>query len=474
MRTKQTTQPEFVFQLPSAAKVTREYFARYEWISECLDGHPEIVDRVHRDLRKPLARAEPKGPQGRACSFASDTVLRLCLVKVLENLSFRGTVVRVDDSPRLREFTRIHNGRMMDFSTFCVLANAIRPKTWKAINELLAQAAVAEGLITGQMLRIDTTATESNIHWPTDSGLLWDTYRVLERIVQGIRQIHPGLVSDKRLHAKRAKQLHGRISRASRHRSAKSKKEQKRLYGRLITLVEGILDWLPTLCERVRRDAPELGISVHDLLAMDAHVQEIERLLPLGRQAVDQARRRVIHGEQVPNDQKLFSVFEPHTELLKRGRAGKDVEFGHMISIQQVEGKFITDYAVCEKKPVEYEMVDGAIESHVRLFGHAPDVLAADKGYWESSFKTERLSWQIPLVSIGKKGARTEEERAHERSLPFRLAQNFRAGVEGSISFLKVTLGLWRCMNKGFDHFISTVASTVFAHNLLILARGPG
>lgn len=189
---------------------------------------------------------------------------------------------------------------------------------------------------------------------------------------------------------------------------------------------------------------------------------------------MEQARRRVLDGESVPNDEKLFSIFEPHTELLKRGRAGKEVEFGHMISIQQVEGKFITDYEVFEKKPVEYELVDGAIESHRQLFGKAPDVFAADKGFWESPLATERLGWQVPLVAIGKKGKRTAEETAHERSLPFRLAQNFRAGVEGSISFLKVVLGLWRCMNKGFEHFVSTVGATVFAHNLLNLARGAG
>ncbi len=474
MRTKQNSQPEFVFQLPSAARVTREYFARYEWISECLDGHPKIVDRVHRDLRKPLAKARRRGPQGRACSFTSDTVLRLCLVQVLENLSLRRTVVRVDDSPRLREFTRIHNGRMMDFSTFCVLANAIRPTTWKAINDLLARAAVAEGLITGEMLRIDTTATETNIHWPTDSGLLWDAYRVLERNVQRIREIHPALLSIKRLQRKLAKRLHQRITMTSRHKTAKSREERKRLYGRLIGLVERILDWLPSFCGRVRVEAGKTSDFALNIASCEALVQEIEHFLPLGRKAVDQARRRVLEGGQVPNDEKLFSIFEPHTELLKRGRAGKEVEFGHMIAIQQVEGKFITDYEVFEKKPVEYELVDGAIESHKQLFGRAPDVFAADKGFYESGFKTERLSWEVPLVAIGKKGNRTVEERAHERSLPFRLAQNFRAGVEGSISFLKVVLGLWRCMNKGFDHFVSTVGATVFAHNLLNLARGVG
>ncbi|MCP4038477.1 MAG: ISNCY family transposase [bacterium] len=474
MRTKQNTQPEFVFQLPSSAKVTREYFAAYDAISQILVEHPEIVTRVHRDLRKPLTKAKRRGPQGEACRYSSDTVLRMCLVKALENVSYRRAVVRVDDSPRLRAFTRIHNGPMLDFSTFCVLANAISPETWKVLNTRLAEAAASEGLITGEKLRIDTTATETNIHWPTDSGLLWDTYRVLERNVQRIREIHPVLLSDKRLQRKLAKRLHHRITMTSRHKTAKSKAERKRLYERLIMLVERILDWLPTLCERVRGEGARTSHSAFELAAAEALVQEIEHFLPLGRQAVGQARRRVLEGESVPNDEKLFSIFEPHTELLKRGRAGKEVEFGHMIAIQQVEGKFITDYAVFEKKPVEHELVDGALESHQRLFGKAPDVFAADKGFWESPFTTERLGWQVPLVAIGKKGKRTAEEKAHERSLPFRLAQNFRAGVEGSISFLKVMLGLWRCMNKGFKHFASTVGATVLAHNLLNLARGAG
>jgi IS5 family transposase len=474
VRTKQTTQPEFVFQLPSSAKITEDYFARYDFISDFLDGHREIVDRVHRNLRKPLAKAKRKGPQGQACAFSSDTALRLCLVKILEDTTYRGAVVRVDDSPRLRDFTRIHNGPMMSPATFNRLANAIRPATWKAINQLLAKAAVAQGLITGDHLRLDTTAVETNIHWPTDSGILWDVYRVLDRNVQAVRKLHPGLVSDKRLHAMRAKKLHSRISRTARHKTEKSKTERKRNYERMVALVEGILDWLPTLCARVRAEVSRSSLSMLDSLALESRVAEIEEVVPLGRQAVDQARRRVLQGEQVPNDEKIFSIFEPHTELLIRGKANKDIEFGHMINICQVESKFITDYEVFEKKPVEHELINGALDAHKELFGKMPDVLAADKGYWEDAFTTERLRWKVPLVCIAKKGRCSEEERAYERSLPFRLGQAFRAGVEGSISFLKRMLGLWRCMNKGFAHFVSTVGASVFAHNLLILSRAPG
>ena len=95
----QNTQPEFVSQLPSAAKIADDYFHRYVFISDFLDSHPEIEARVHKDLRKPLAMATRKGPQGQACTSSSDMVRRFCIVKVLENTSYRGTVVRVDDSP---------------------------------------------------------------------------------------------------------------------------------------------------------------------------------------------------------------------------------------------------------------------------------------------------------------------------------------------------------------------------------------
>jgi IS5 family transposase len=157
--------------------------------------------------------------------------------------------------------------------------------------------------------------------------------------------------------------------------------------------------------------------------------------------------------------------------LLKRGKAGKPIEFGHMIQIQQVPEKFITDYDVFETKPVEHALLKQALQSHRDLFGSYPDRVTADKGYYESMEAITQIEKTIQVVAIGKKGKRTKEETARENDPLFRLAQRFRAGVEGSISFLKRVLGLSRCFNKGWEHFQATVGTTVFVHNLLILAR---
>ena len=177
MRKKRNSQLEFGFQ-PSNLAVTQEYFARYEGISAILEENPKIVDRVHEDLKRILTRKD-RGGRGRKCEFTTDTVLRILVAQIIEGESLRGIVIRIDDSKYLRRFVRIYNGKMVDFTTLCTLKNAIQPKTWKKVNDLLTQAAAESGAITGGRLRLDTTAYETNIHWPTDSGLLWDTYRVL-------------------------------------------------------------------------------------------------------------------------------------------------------------------------------------------------------------------------------------------------------------------------------------------------------
>jgi len=219
----------------------------------------------------------------------------------------------------------------------------------------------------------------------------------------------------------------------------------------------------------------EQGAYTYDgALVAEAIALDLEHYLPLGHQVLDQAQRRILHGEVVPAAEKLYSIFEPHTEFLVRGKAGKPVEFGHMVLFQQVAEKYITDYEVFARKPDERKLVDPVLESHRGLFGAAPIELSADKGFYESMQKLERLGEKIDVVSIGKKGRRTEQETRREHSAAFRAAQRFRAGIEGSISFLKRALGLARCFNKGWEHFGATVGATVFAHNLLVLARGYG
>ncbi len=469
MRPKKNAQSELNFQ-PSNLKITNEYYTKYDAISAILDDTPGIVDTIHDDLAQALEESAVEDRHGAKFQYTSDTVLRILLCQIIEGCSLREIVIRVDDSNFLRFFVRICNGPMIDFTTLCRLKNQITPETWKQVNEVLTRAAVEARLIDGDRLRLDTTAVETNIHWPTDSSLLWDTYRTLARYIERIREIDPGLVGDRRLLVKKVKKLQQKIARkASKYSSTSA--TLKPLYLQLIRLVENIHEWSGDIATALAHNLARYWYSPLDQATMEFLLQWITHYRVLGEQVIDQARRRIIDQEQVPNKEKIFSIFEPHTELLKRGKAAKPIEFGHMIQIGQVDGKFITEYEVFETKPVEYELIEPALQHHKRLFGDYPDKVAADKGYYESMKQIEHLGKKVEVVGIAKKGKRTEEQTRRETDPAFRHAQRFRAGVEGTISFLKRVLGLFRCYNKGWEHYAATVGATVLAHNLLILAR---
>ena len=227
------------------------------------------------------------------------------------------------------------------------------------MNEALARAAAGCEKISGDELRLDTTAVETNIHWPTDSSLLWDGYRTLGGLIEKTREICPEAVGNGRIHLKRTKRLATRIGRKAQHKGKKAKDLQP-LYRRLIAAVEGICDWSTRVVNHIENKlrggrAPALA---HD---MESLVEQFRHFEALSSHVVWQANERVLHGRQVPNENKLFSIFEEHTELLKRGKAGKDIEFGHMVQIQQTGEKFITDYAVFDTKPVEPALVPSCL-----------------------------------------------------------------------------------------------------------------
>ena len=166
-------------------------------------------------------------------------------------------------------------------------------------------------------------------------------------------------------------------------------------------------------------------------------------------------------------------MFEPHTELLIRGKAGKPVEFGHMVLLQQVENKFVSDYATFDKRPSDELLIDGIIARHEKMFGKKPTNLTGDKGFYKSREKLAELEKVIENVSIAKKGSRTLEELEREHDPIFRKLQRFRAGIEGTISYLKRCYKMFRCLYRSFRTYCSSIGCHIFAHNLVALSLMP-
>ena len=456
MRNKTADQEYLDFSIKSTLKVVQEYRAKYEGIGQILEANPKILDIAHEDFCRVLSKSE----YGRS-GYTSEQILRSIVVMFTEENGYRDTVILVENSEFLRNFIKLGNKVMMDYTFLCKAYSALSEATWKAINEVLSRYAKKEEKITADKLRMDTTAYETNIHYPTDSSLLWDSYRTSARLMKDAadEMRHIGLTH--RFHTKKVRQLALYISRNGGKKEKGVQQKIKSTYRKLIERVK----WIASVGE-----VAEKLLSGGNLKAMTV-AAELKHYLPIEHKIISQAERRVIMGEQVPSTEKVYSLFEEHTELIKRGKAGKPIEFGHKVLLAETGEKFIIHYETMPRQKADTALIKGTLNIHDKIFGSSPAVLAGDKGFYESREQIRNLSKRIETVSICKKGRRTAEEDRRESTEEFKDGQRFRAGIEGTISVLKRAFKLSKCFFRGFKNFASSVGCAVFCHNLVMLAR---
>jgi IS5 family transposase len=453
MRRKSEALLAFEWNNQSLPKVVRQEREKYKGISRILDAHPEILDAVHEDLQR-LSTTGGGFRRGRAGDFTSETILRALVVHAVEGLSLRDTVVRMAESPFLQDFIRTRKLATMDFTFLDKCLRAIQPSTWKRVNALLAKAAVAAGQIDPATVRADTTVVEANIHHPTDSSLLWDVWRVASRLLKRARKIDRRSVPH-RFHSRKIKRLHLSITRFVKSQSPARQRQVRQDFRTLIERTGWIVTNVSAFCTYARHSAS---------LELAAIAAELKAMLPAMKQVVAQAARAQLQGEKVPAAERVFSIFEPHTELILRGRREKPVEFGPKALLVQTPEKFITDYEVYEKQVADNNLTQSVIQRHQALFGITPEVLAADKGFCPDAEEYTQLEKQVGTLAIPKR----LRDFAHALMGAW---QAFRAGIEGTISGLKRAFRLARCFYRQYKGFARAIGLGVLSHNLVVLAK---
>ena len=451
MRRKQEAVLCFESKDDGLPKVVRDYRDRYRAISQVLDDNPEILSAIHKDLQK-LSEGDSQGREG---DYTSENIFRALIVQHLEGLPFRDAIIRIGSDPFLQDFLRMRKRPVMDFTFLDKCFLAIEPKTWKRVNELLGQYGVAQEAVSTNVIRTDTTVVESNIHYPTDASLLWDTWRVASRLLKRAMEIVPGCCPH-RLHDRKVKRLYLYVTR---YMPSKSQSRQRKVKESFRTLIERT-DWLVAVAREFC--AIQGGSRGHSALA--AVALELQAYLPAMQKIVATARRAQVNGETVPASERVFSLFEQHTELIKRGRRQKPVEFGHKILLCESAKKFITDYEVYEKQEADCDLTESVIDRHEKLFGERPEVLAADKGFCPAEAKFQELADRVDTLAIPRR-----MRDFVDKVLAY--WQAFRAGIEGTISGLKRAFRLIRCFFRGFRSFEAAVGLGVFCHNLIVLAE---
>jgi IS5 family transposase len=456
----------------------REHYPLDKLFEEVLGYVPEMApelvkidtyledEKLYRLIKKDLSQRRPKTLQTGRSSTPVDVVLRMLVVKRLYGYSYEETERNVSDSLRLRQFCRVYLNSVPDDTTLIRWANLIQPKTLEKFNQRITHLALERKVTRGRKLRTDGTLVESNIHAPSDNRLLADSVRVLARSAVRGRAIlqAAGKKVEKSFEdfTQTAKRISHQIGETLRTQKEAARLAGRQQYQELIAITEQTIEWAVQTQKQLQKQSQSRAKRL---------AQTLQTFVPGARQVIDQTTHRILQGEQVPAGEKLVSLFEEHTDIIRRGKEAHPVEYGHKIWLNEVEGGIVSHYRILDGNPSDEHQWKPSLKAHLATFKQPPVQASADRGLSSEPNETLAHEMGIQHVIIPKRGYRSKAREKHEHQAWFVKGRKWHAGVEGRISVLKRAHGLGRCLAHGLPGFQCWVGWGVIAGNLAVLGR---
>jgi IS5 family transposase len=416
----------------------------------------ELIEQVFEAQGK---RHEHSATKGRSQTPA-EMVLRLLLLKHVRNWSFDVLEREVRMNLAYRDFARIGLGRVPDAKTLARITQALGGEVVAELHRRLVEIAQERGVVRGRKMRVDTTVVETNIHYPTDSSMLGDGARVLTRTLKKIeQQAGSKLTRNVRDRTRSVNKRVIAIATAGRHKGPEGEEKRKKEYRELLRLSRQILN-----------DAKRVLGAVEEMPRRNRGLRVLsERLATMTtrvRQVVKQAKARIFEGlTQLPG--KIVSLFEPHSEIIRKGKASKPTEFGKLVQLSEAENQIVTHYDVFDQRPSDRELLTDAVAEQRRRLGRVPQLVTADAGYYAQSHERAIEAMGVRWVAVPNRSTHSAERKKKEKSRWFKKAQAWRTGCEGRISVLKRRHGLRRCLYRGVEGMKRWVGLGVMADNLI-------
>ncbi len=425
----------------------------------------ELVATVHDALGKRRAQSRTRGRLG----YPAEVVLRLLLLKHIRHWSFAILEREVRTNLLYRAFTRVGGGNVPDAKTLGRLAQAVGPDVVATLHKRVVVIAAQRQVIQGRKLRVDTTVVETNIHSPTDSSLLGDGVRVLTRLMKKVTAIAGPGGAKLRDRTRSVKYRLLEIGRASRTKGAPRQEKLKALYQRLVATTGRVVGQAKRFAQQIAAGV-KAGVDVTQQAALDGLKKELDVMLPRVRQVIQQTKARVLDGNTRVAG-KLVSLFEPSTEIIRKGKASKPTEFGKLVKIQEAEQQIVTHYEVYAQRPSDTELLVPAIEVHHERLGRVPHLVAADAGFYSAEAETAATALGVKRVSVPNRSTKSAQRKQEQKKRWFKKAQKWRTGCEGRISLLKRRHGLNRCRYRGEAGMQRWVGLGVIGDNLINIGR---
>jgi transposase, IS5 family len=439
---------------------------REDWMKHADEvlADEDIVAAVYEALAKRHRKSRCRGRWG----TPADVVLRLSILKHIRNWSYEVLEREVRANLVYRDFTHVGGSKMPDAKTMGRWGVALGPQVLKQVHERMVKIALEKGVTTGRRMRVDTTVVETDVHHPTDSTLLGDGVRLLTRMMKKITKI-AGVAGTKLRDRSRSVKFRlleiGRVARAK----GSIDQDLKRRYGQLLDATSRVVGQAKRFSAEISQGVKR-AMSVLEQLALEGLRQELDLMTSRVRQVMKQTRARIFRGN-TRSEGKLLSLFEPSTEVIRKGKAGKPNEFGKMVKLQEAENQIITDYEVYARRPYDSDLLIAAIETHQALLGRTPRLVAADAAFYSAKNETAAKAKGVKRVCIPNRSTKSLERKREQRKRWFRNGQKWRTGCEGRISVVKRRHGLDRCRYEGYVGMNRWVGLGVIADNLVNIGR---
>src|SRR5258708_2209946 len=335
-------------------------------------GDDALLLIIQQELAKRCKKSKTRGRK----ATPAEVVLRMLLLKHVRNWSYETLSREVRVNLVYREFTRIGGEKVPDDRTMGNLARQLGPEVIQQLHRRVVEIAQEKKIAAGRKMRVDTTVVETDIHYPTDSSLLGDGVRVLTRIMKKVTAVVGKVGTQMRDRGRSAKLKVLAIARASRNKTEQGRQKMKNAYLQLLEITSRVAGQAKKFSSEIAGRVKRGNLSV-----LHKAKKQLDEMIPRVQQVLRQTRERVLRGN-TQADGKLLSVFETHTEVIRKGKANKPNEFGKLVVVQEAENQIITHYEVCEQRPADATLLEGCLEQHVEQFGRALKSVPADPGFF--------------------------------------------------------------------------------------------
>lgn len=435
--------------------IEHEKAREFDAVAEILSLNPIIYELALKDLTRNV-----KNKGAGANGMTAQQVVHAAIIKKKEDCSYEDLDFHINDSNTYKRFCQIGVAdKGFKKSALGKNIKALSDESWEAIHRVLIKDADDKGIEKGKKVRIDCTAVLSNIHDPKDSTLLWDCARVLTRILNKGKDEFKDLNILFTDHTVRAKRRMLNIM------NAKNEEARKEPYRDLLKVTSKAVSYAQSAVPLLKKYVS--GDILQDCMARHM-AEELEGYIPLALKVINQTERRVINDESVTASEKIFSIFESHTDIIIKDR--RETFYGHKICITGGASNLILDCQILKGNPADSTLVEQMLDRQKEIYGNYPDKVALDGGFASKANLEYAKDKNIKEVCFAKKRGLEVEDMCSSKWVYDKL-RKFRAGIESGISWLKRSFGLDLCTWKSWPSFKSYVWASIVTANLFTMAR---